>query len=367
MKPYSLSYPAKVIFGNGERKQLPSLLPEGALLIICGKHSRERITTELLPQLDGRTVELIADINPELPIADVERGCSAARKINARAVIGWGGGSAIDCAKAVAALAPCTGDVTDYFYARKSITRKGLFFAALPTTAGTGAEVTGNSVVCDAATGIKQSIRGVGMIADLAIVDPELTFDCPPAVTAASGMDALTQGLESLLSRKADTASSALALQAVLKLFANLEGAYKNIPEAREAVAEGSMLAGMAFANSGLGAVHGIAHPLGSICHIPHGICCAMLLPIVLKWNYPVCDEKMDLIATTLGLTDGAELIDRIIQLNSRLGIPENASSYGLSAEQFGFIVKNSRSGSMKCNPRELSDNDIIGILEELL
>ena len=367
MKPYSISYPDKIIFGNGERKQLASLLPDGALLIICGKHSQKRINDELLPVLKDRPVELIADINPEVPIADVERACAAARRINAKAVIGWGGGSAIDCAKAAAALAPCQGETADYFYARKSITSKGLFFAALPTTAGTGAEITGNAVICDPATGIKQSLRGAGMVADLAIIDPELTFDCPPSVTAASGMDALTQGLESLISRKADTVSSALAMQAVKKIFAHLENACTNLEEAREAVAEGSMLAGMAFSSSGLGAVHGIGHPLGSICSIPHGVCCALLLPIVLKWNYSVCTEKIDHIAAELGLADGTELIQNIIQLNSRLGIPVNARFSGLNTAQFDFIVKNSRSGSMKCNPRELSDEDISEILRELL
>lgn len=367
MGNYSLSYPGKIIFGNGERKQLSSFLPDGALLVICGKHSRKRITEELLPLLTDRQVELIADINPEVPIADVKRACNAARQIKASAVIGWGGGSAIDCAKAVAALSPCDGDEADYFYGRKKITSKGLFFAALPTTSGTGAEITGNAVICDPETDIKQSLRGAGMVADLAIVDPELTFDCPPAVTAASGMDALTQGLESLISKKADTVSSALALQAVRKLFFNLEDACKNVPAAREAVAEGSMLAGMAFSSSGLGAVHGIAHPLGSICHIPHGVCCALLLPVILKWNSPVCREKLDAVAVQLGLPDGTALIGEISALNARLGIPANARNYGLSPEKFDFIVKNSRSGSMKCNPRDLSDAEIVQILEELL
>ncbi|MBQ9776309.1 MAG: iron-containing alcohol dehydrogenase [Lentisphaeria bacterium] len=366
MDNYSLSYPGKIIFGNGERRQLPSLLPAGAVLVICGRHSRKRIADELLPLLNGRKTELLSDINPEVPISDVIRACDAARRICASAVIGWGGGSAIDCAKAVAALAPCDGNAADYFYGRKKISSKGLFFAALPTTAGTGAEVTGNAVICDPETGIKQSLRGVGMVADLAIVDPELTFDCPPRVTAASGMDALTQGLESLISKKADTVSSALALQAVKRLFFHLEDACRNIPAAREAVAEGSMLAGLAFSSSGLGAVHGIGHPLGSICHIPHGVCCALLLPVILKWNYSVCREKLDAIAAELGLADGNALISAITALNGRLGIPANARSYGLSAEKFDFIVRNSRSGSMKCNPRDLSDADIIKILEEL-
>ena len=125
MDNYSLSYPGKIIFGNGERRQLPSLLPAGAVLVICGRHSRKRIADELLPLLNGRKTELLSDINPEVPISDVIRACDAARRIKASAVIGWGGGSAIDCAKAVAALASCDGNAADYFYGRKKISSKG--------------------------------------------------------------------------------------------------------------------------------------------------------------------------------------------------------------------------------------------------
>ena len=367
MSSYSLVFPGKIIFGNGTRKQLVSALPAGAVLIICGKHSQRRITEELLPLLNDRQTELIADVSPELPLPDVVRCCAAARRINARSVIGWGGGSVMDCAKTVAALAPCEGAEIDYFYGRRNISAKGLFFAALPTTAGTGAEITGNAVLCDPETGIKQSLRGTGMVADLAIVDPELTFDCPPAVTAASGMDALTQALESLFSKRADQVSSLLASQAAIKLFNHLEKACQYDPAAREAVAEGSMLAGMAFASSGLGAVHGIGHPLGSICHIPHGVCCALLLPVLLKWNRPVCREKMDAAARLLNLPDGDALIVEISALNRKLGIPATARQYGLKMEHFDFIIKNSRSGSMKCNPSDLSDEDIAEILKELL
>lgn len=167
-------------------------------------------------------------------------------------VIGWGGGSAIDAAKTAAALMRQEGSVADYFYGRRKIGGKGCFFAALPTTAGTGAEITPNAVLTDPDTGIKQSIRHDTMFADIAIVDPELTWDCPPGVTAASGFDALTQGIESYLSKKANVASEALALKAAADVFTMLLPAVReSVLPARTMVAEGSMLAAMAFAQSG--------------------------------------------------------------------------------------------------------------------
>ena len=359
--------PGKILFGCGERHALPGLLPPGNVLIVAGRHSKSRIESELLPALKGRETLLLTDIQPEPPLADVERAISLGRKLGAECVIGWGGGSAIDTGKAAAALMKQPGHVADYFYGRKKIDGKGCFFAALPTTSGTGAEITPNAVLSDPETGVKQSLRHDTMFADVAIVDPELTYDCPPGVTAASGFDALTQAIESYLSRKANVASEALALKAAMDVFANLRPAVReSSPAARSAVAEGSMLAAMAFAQSGLGSVHGIGHPLGSLCHVPHGICCAVLLPTLLRWNLPVCREKMEFLAGMLVRDTPETLIASLEELRRAIALPENFREYGLAEEHFGFIVKNCRSGSMKTNPRDFSDEEVVMILKEL-
>ncbi len=360
--------PGKILFGDGERHALPELLPPGNVLIVAGRHSRERIESELLPKLNSRSVRIIADIQPEPPLDDVERTLALGREIDARSVVGWGGGSAIDTAKTAAALLNRSGSVADYFYGRRNIDGKGCFFAALPTTAGTGAEITPNAVLSDPATGIKQSLRHDTMFADVAIVDPELTHDCPPGVTAASGFDALTQGIESFLSRKANVASEALALKAVHDVFTQLaEAVHHPTPANRALVAEGSMLAAMAFAQSGLGSVHGIGHPLGSVCHVPHGICCAALLPTLLRWNLPACREKMGVLADLLKQESPDALIQAIEELRRAVGLPDHVRSYGLRKEHFEFIVKNCRSGSMKTNPRDFSDEEVEMILKELI
>lgn len=364
---YSLSFPGKIIFGAGERRKLAELLPAGPVLFVAGRHSASRIQSEIVPALGGRSFELIADISPEPPLADVERALAAARRIGAASVVGWGGGSAMDTAKSVAALLPLSGPVADYFYNRREIPGHGLFLAEVPTTAGTGAEITPNAVLLDPETGIKQSLRGTGLYADLALVDPELTYDCPPAVTAASGFDALTQAIESFISRKANPVSKTLAMQAAKNILSSLHPAWSGEIQARNFVAEGSMMAAMAFSSSGLGAVHGIGHPLGSILHVPHGVCCAVLLPTILKWNLEAAHDDLEDLALALTQDpDPANLIELITELRSWLELPADFKAYGLAPEHYDFIVRNSRSGSMKCNPRDLSDDDVRRILEEL-
>jgi len=360
--------PGKIRFGRGERRALSGLLPPGSVLIVAGRHSKARIESELLPQLAGREVRILSDVHPEPPLADVERALALGRGIDAKSVIGWGGGSAIDTAKTAAALLNRAGSVADYFYGRRKIDGKGAFFAALPTTSGTGAEITPNAVLLDPETGIKQSVRHETMFADVAIVDPELTYDCPPGVTAASGFDALTQGIEGFLSKKANVASEALALKASNRVFRNLLLSVKeSAPAARDAVAEGSMLAAMGFAQSGLGAVHGVGHPVGSLLHVPHGTCCGILLPALLRWNLPACREKMEVLADTLLRDTPEALIDAIESLRRAVGVPENFRDYRkLREDDFDFIVKHSRSGSMKSNPRDLSDADIVRLLKGL-
>ncbi len=361
-----LSLPKEIRFGRGERHGLTDSLPAGPVLIAAGKHAKARIEEELLPRLAGREVRLISDIQAEPPLGEVERLLAAGREIGATSVVGWGGGSAIDAAKTAAALLPLPGAAADYFFERRAIPGKGVFFAALPTTAGTGAEITPNAVLTDSGSGIKKSIRHPGMFADLAIVDPELTYDCPPAVMAASGFDALTQGIESYLSRKATPASQALALGAVRKLLPLLAPAVEGDLPMRDSVAEGSMLAAMAFVQSGLGAVHGIGHPLGAACDVPHGVVCAVLLPEILRRNLPDCRDEMAELAFWSVRGEPETLIRILEKVREAIKLPADFKGYGLSPRHYAFIVSNCRSGSMKTNPHDFTDQEVVEILEAL-
>ena len=361
---YELRFPRRISFGDGGFREWPEQLPPGGVLVVAGNHLRER----LLPLTTSRGWGLIGDIRPEPTLQEVEKVRAAARELGVRTIVGIGGGSVLDTAKAAAALLDEPGAVADYFYGRSAAAARRSFLVLLPTTAGTGAEVTGNAVLVDPATSIKQSLRTPGMEADWALVDPELTCACPAGITAASGFDALTQGIESYLSRRATTVSSALARSAVTLLYPALRAATAGERGARAPMAEGSLSAALAFAQSGLGAVHGIGHPAGSCWGVPHGVCCAVLLPTVLRWNCAVDGgARLGELARAVGLADAASFIAGLERLRAEVGLPENFRSFGASPDALPFVVRNCRSGSMKCNPRELSDEEVAALVRELI
>jgi alcohol dehydrogenase class IV len=364
---YTLKFPGKMFFGDGSIGQLPKLVGSDLrVLLVTGKHAATGGLLERLQALlADRALRCEVGIPAEPELGDVDCLITAGREFMADIVIAVGGGSVIDTAKAAAAIIPAGGLCRDYFYAEKAIKQKGLTFIAAPTTSGTGAEITPNSVLIDPVNGIKKSIRHDTMFPDFAIVDPELTWSCPAELSAASGLDAFTQAVESYISRGASNPSRALARRAVELIFPALPKVCANPGNrgARSDMAEGSMIAAMAFTQSSLGAVHGIGHPLGSVLHVPHGKCCAILLPKILKWNYPVCKKELAQLAYALCVND---FIENVEELCCELNMPANFRDYGLKEEHFDFIVKNCRSGSMRSNPREMSDDDVINLLRSL-
>jgi alcohol dehydrogenase class IV len=224
-------------------------------------------------------------------------------------------------------------------------------------------------VFSDEVSNIKQSIRGGTILPRLALVDPELTVSCPASVTAASGLDALTQGIESYIARNANHTTQALAMQGVRLIDRAIETACADGTNkaARSDMSEGTMLGAMAFAVSGLGAVHGLAHPLGAKLHLPHGLVCGILLPQILKWNYPVCRDELNDLACFAGLPCAEALIARTEELLEKFGIERKLSAYGLTGYDLPWIVSNSRSGSMRANPRDFSDAELSELLREML
>ena len=368
---YNLSFPGKTIFGAGVIEKLPDELPQEAkLLLVAGKHAENSGLTGRIKQvLSAFELIVFCGVQAEPPLSAVDEIIEIGRENNISAIIAVGGGSVIDAAKAAAAIIPLDGQTADYFYGKKTIPGKGLFFAALPTTAGTGTEATPNSVLTDPETDIKKSIRHDTMFPDLAVVDPELTYSCPRDLTAHSGLDALTQAIESYISRGANTVSKALAAKAAKLIFNALPAVCSDLQnkDARNDMAEGSMITALAFSQSSLGAVHGIGHPIGSKLHVPHGLCCAILLPVILRWNQDVCSEALDELAIYCGCKNGDDFIEKIKNLCRELNIPGNFREFGISPEIFPFVLNNCRSGSMRSNPRHLEDHEVIKILESLL
>ena len=288
---FEFASPARIIFGPGTAVQIGPLARE------LGR--RALITTGLDPTHSERILVALSAAGVDYvtlpvsgePTTDLARqGARLARESGCDLVIGLGGGSAIDAAKAVAALAANGGDPLDYLEVvgrGRSLTQPSLPCIAIPTTAGTGAEVTRNAVLASPEHGIKASLRSATMLPRLALVDPELTYSLPAAVTASTGLDALTQLIEPFTSSKANPLTDALCREGMMRAARSLRTAYEDGRDAvaREDMALASLFGGLALANAGLGVVHGFAGPVGGAFHAPHGAVCAAFLPHVMAVN----------------------------------------------------------------------------------
>lgn len=361
----------QIVTGWGCSEQLGGIAAElgrRALLVTGRKALRAAGTTDRLADLlaaAGVEAAVFDRVDPEPTVETVDLGREAFREGRCDLVVAAGGGSAIDVGKAIAALAAEVAPTGDY-YSRRPLPERSYPCIAMPTTAGTGAEVTPNSVLTDPAQGFKQSIRGPRLVPAAAVVDAELTVPCPPDVTASAGMDALTQAVESYLSRHATPLTDALALHAAELIWANILAAYQDGRDqpAREGMAYGALLAGMALANARLGAVHGMAHPIGHRYHLRHGAVCAALLPHVLRFNRSAAGEKYEI----LGSVFGADPAEAAAYLLRRMELPARLSPFGLAAQDFARIAAESMpSGSLKANPEPVGEEDIREMLARLL
>ena len=316
------------------------------------------------------------------PTVELARaGVAAAREHGADAVAAIGGGSVIDLGKAVAMLLGNGGDPLDYLEAvgaGRKITQPAVPCVAVPTTAGTGAEVTANAVVASPAHGVKASLRSRTMIPRVALVDPLLTVSCPPPVTAASGMDALTQCLEPFVSPMANPLTDAVAREGIRRAAAGLRRAHADGSDlrARADMSVASLAGGMALANAKLGAVHGLAGVIGGAVAVPHGVACAALLAPVIEANvaalragppgHPALARYADAAALLTG-EPGAAIEDGVAwvrQTLTALAIP-GLGAFGLALDQAGDIAAQAlRSSSMRGNPVALSQDDLRAIID---
>lgn len=369
--PFILRHPPEIRFGPGCITAIPEVLPPACrqVLLVVGESARHHgLLARLQALLAGRETAIVCGIAPEPPLAEVERVVAAGRAHHATAVVAVGGGSVIDVAKFAAAVIPAPGEAVDYYQGRRQLVTRGRFCLAAPTTAGSGAEITPNSVLTDPDTGSKRSLRHPALVPDVALVDPVLTLTTPPALTAASGLDAFTQAIESYSSPTANACTRPHGLAAATLLFRHLADAYHHGDdlEARTQVATGSLLSALSFAHAGLGAVHGLAHPLGALLRLPHGLTCAVLLPAVLAWNAPVATTAYAELAAACGYPDIPRWMEAVRELARSLGIPANFAAAGLAPHHFPEVLRHCRSGSMNNNPRPMTDAEIVALLQTL-
>jgi len=375
----------RILFGAGSIREAGPLAKSlGArALLVTGTHPGR--AARLLEGLHSAGVAVCTFAVAGEPTVDaVAEGCALARTEACDLVIGMGGGSALDAAKAIAALGPDAGDVLDYLEVigrGRPIERPSLPCLAIPTTAGTGAEVTRNSVLASPVHRVKASLRSPWILPRVALVDPELTHGLPPDLTASTGLDALTQLIEPYVSIRANPLTDGFCVEGLRRAARSLRRAWEDGSDAsaREDMALVSLLGGLALANAGLGAVHGFAAPLGGRLPAPHGAVCAALLPQVmvanlgaLRQRQPGSDalarfDEIGRILTGRPQAAADEAVVWVQELCGHLRIRPLAR-FGLTRDQIPAVVAQAaQSSSMKANPIALTATELEGILAAAL
>ena len=370
--------PRKIVFGCGSlarlgqevasvgRKALlvtgrSAMRKSGALSVAAGSLEKAGVA---ICHFNGAT--------PDPTVGEADAARDLARREGCDVVVGLGGGSALDVAKAAAGMFHREGSVVDV--QRGDVEpRPGIPFVAAPTTAGTGSEVTKNAVLTDPERKVKASARCDEWTAAVAIVDPELLMSLPADLTAVSGMDALTHAIESLFSAGGTATTEALALRGAQLMLSGLPRAFGDPRDlsARSDCALGSLTAGVAFANSGLGAVHALAHPLGVLCGVSHGLACAIVLPHVLAFNADAAKAKMRRLADATGVGPGGNaeaVIETIDSLLRRLGLPRRLRDVGVREDVLATVADQAAgTSSLRHNPRPASREDLSAVLRQAL
>jgi alcohol dehydrogenase class IV len=374
-----------IIFGRGALGRVPGeavKMGRRVLVVTGGDLDRSAALQEGLVSrgLELETFQVVG----EPTTRSVLEGAEKARKTKCDVVIGIGGGSPIDAGKAIAALVTNKGELMDYLEVigkAQPLVKPPVPYVAIPTTAGTGAEVTRNAVIGSPERRVKVSMRSPLMLPSLAVVDPLLTVGMPGATTAATGLDALTQLIEPFVCRASNPITDSLCREGMARAARSLKRAYHNGDDvaAREEMCVASLFGGLALANAKLGAVHGFAGPIGGMFDAPHGAVCAKLLPLVIEANVHALATRhedaptaarFDEVARILtgdGRAESSDAVAWIKALCDELHLP-SLSEFGVTTADIPLIVgKAKNAGSMKGNPVPLTEPELTGILEKAI
>ena len=383
MKAITLLQPQKIVFGTGCIETFTEDYKKMGLqrLMVLTAPPILPFIEEPLVNLKaaGVSIEIFQNILAEPTVNDFKKILEVARQFKADSVVGIGGGSVLDVTKLVANLTDNPspiGEGSDMFQPG-FIKKRGLWFACLPTTAGTGSEVSPNAILLDERDHLKKGIVSPYLIADAAYVDPKLTWTVPAKVTADTGMDALTHCIEAYTNKFAHPSVDIYALQGIRLIAANLERAVKDGKdvEAREALAFGSLYGGLCLGPVNTAAVHALSYPLGGEFHIPHGLSNAILLPSVLKFNMPANIKRHADVAIALGCEPGTNDeetaqrgVEFIYRLAEAVGIPKKLTDLGIPQTAVPGMAKAAMQVQrlLKNNPREVTEQDARNIYNSL-
>lgn len=375
----------RIIFGPGMLREVGGLAVKlGRRAFVVGGNTSARLAP-LLDLLHAQEIVTTTFQVPGEPTVDlVLEGVAQARANACLLVVGMGGGSVIDTGKAIAALLTNPGEPLDYLEVvgrGQPLPHPAAPYIAIPTTAGTGAEVTRNAVLGAPAHRVKVSMRSPFMLPTLALVDPALTYDLPPAVTASTGLDALTQCMEPYVSNQANPLADALCREGMQRAARSLRRAFHTGGDAaaREDMSIASLCGGLALANAKLGAVHGFAGPLGGMFPAPHGVVCARLLPLVLATNVRALQERTPTSPILGRYTEIAQIVTGdpqaqiadgvtwIEQLCAELAVPPLASFGVTDADIPAVVAQAQRASSMQGNPIALTEAELTQIMQQAL
>jgi alcohol dehydrogenase len=382
MQSFTVTQPTRLQFGAGTVKDLGKTVKDfngsKVLLVmdpgLVKAGMLERLTAPL--EQEGIPFILYDEIDPEPGLKLADKGCALAQETGCDCVVGAGGGSAMDVAKAIAILLTNGGKAVDYL-GLGLIKKPGVPKIMVPTSAGTGAEVTFTAVFINEETGSKGGMNGDPLYPDAAILDPELTLSLPATVTAYTGIDALTHALEAYTSTQAHTISEMYSLEAIDLIARNLPAACANGGnlEARSAMLMGALLGGKALAIAGVGLVHAMAYPMGGMFRVPHGLANAVLLPYVVQYNLPGNYEKFALLAEVLGQNteglsrrDAASLcVEALYDLNKDVGIPATLKELDIPFDKIPEMAEIALTVTrpVENNPRQPSLADVIAVYEQ--
>ncbi len=341
-----------------------------ALIITDGGLSKMGVADQVGKELqkNGIEYEVFDGVNPNPTVSNVNAGLAKLKSAGADCIVSLGGGSSHDCAKGVALVATNGGKIEDYEGVDKS-KKPQLPLIAINTTAGTASEMTRFTIITDETRHVKMAIVDKNVTALLSVNDPSLMEGMPAPLTAATGMDALTHAVEAYVSTAASPITDACAVKAIELIAKYLPVAVKEPKngEAREQMAYAQFLAGMAFNNASLGYVHAMAHQLGGFYDLPHGVCNALLLPHVERFNQRAAKERLDEVGAILGANNadlaGLEVIDAITKLANIVGIPKTLKELGVKEEDFGVLADNAlKDVCGLTNPVQANKDEIIAI-----
>lgn len=372
-------------FGPGARKELAGVVKRlgftKALVVTDKGLMKFGVAKMVLDELDANSIpyEIFDDVKPNPTVTNVKNGIDACKNAGADFIVAIGGGSAMDTAKGIGIV--CNNPEFSDIVSLEGVAdtkKKSLPIIALPTTAGTAAETTINYVIIDEANHKKMVCVDPNDIPAVAIVDAELMYSLPKSLTAATGMDAMTHAIEGYITKAAWEMSDMFEIKAIEMIYKYLPIAVNEPqnPEGRNGMAVAQYIAGMAFSNVGLGVDHGMAHPLSALHDVPHGVACAMLLPVVMRFNAPAAKEKYMEIAKACGVYKAGMDVDAAVDaackaiedLSKLVGIPQHLAELGITEQDIPALAEQAIADvCTPGNPREVTKEDIIGLYKQIL